>query len=703
MDVSVIIVTYNSRAVLGPCLESLKRQTLFRQTEVLVVDNASSDGTPELIRTEYPWVELVRGSENVGYSRGVNLGIRRAQGDYLLVLNPDTVVQEDSIAKLVDFMNGAPNAGIVGPKLIFHDGNLQYSCRRFYNWKVLVLRRTPLGKIFKNSKAVSDHLMQDFDHESTKDVDWILGACMMVRRKAVESVGLMDERFFLYFEDVDWCYRMRQKGWTVYYHPDSVVVHNYARDSAQKVLNRSFIAHLASLIRYYEKWNLILYFIKKYREVMKVSLFLVVDLAAFNLAFLSAYYLRVVLSDIFTNPIYPVATYERFVFFENLLFVFTYFTVGLYRIRRETVAVDELFDIGKAIIMASVLLMTSTYISHIRTYSRMVVAFLVPFAILYDWTLRSLVRGLHRRLLAQKIDLKRVVIVGPVSAARRLAGQLTDDTRLGVEVVGFVTTGSDSGESKPSDLGGGEDLERIVDEYRIREVIFLPGAVSDEKIAEVVTMGRRRVLDVTVLTDYSGLVIHQAKITNLAGRPVIAYGRDTRYVIDRFAKRILDIVLGGFFLLVSLPFSVLYFLYASLRSGAPFTGEERLGLGGKTFVLPVAGAGSSNGPSDIVNLPLFWLVVTGRMSMVGPYPLTSSEAGLVGENAKFRFEVRPGVTGYWRVGRGVETSLEELLAQDASYARNWSLIQDLKILVMSMWNVLRGSKRTLSLKTSSHS
>ncbi|MCZ6766072.1 MAG: glycosyltransferase, partial [bacterium] len=537
MDVSVIIVSYNGRSALERCLESLKANTVFQYTEVIVVDNASSDGTPQMIRDRYPWVELYEGSENIGFSRGVNVGIQAARGKYFLILNPDTVLRKDAIEELGAFMENTPDAGIAGPKLVFQDGNLQYSCRRFYNWRVLLLRRTILGKIFKNSKAVSDHLMLDFDHSSTRDVDWILGACMFVRREAVESVGPMDERFFLYFEDVDWCYRMRQKGWKVYYHPHAVVVHNYGRDSAHSVINRSFVAHLASLVRYYEKWNFVWYFIKKHRAVLKTIVFLVVDVIAFNLAFLSAYYLRGFLDNIFPNPIFPISAYERFVVFENLLFAFTYFALGLYKIRRETKGVDEFFDITRAIVLASVLLMASTYLGQIRTYSRMVVAFLVPFAIMYDWSFRQLIRRTHRKLLKQKIDLKRVGIVGTPERANELEKRLMADPALGVEVVGIVDSGS--GKGPGGTWEGLAELNAMVDRYRIQEVIFVPGAVSDEQVADFVTTARRRVLDVTVVADYAGMVIHQAEVTDLAGRPAIAYRRDTRYVVDRLAKRLL--------------------------------------------------------------------------------------------------------------------------------------------------------------------
>lgn len=704
MDVSVIIVSYNSLPVLRFCLDSLQRQTYAGSVEIIVVDNASHDGTPEMVANDYPGVRLLAERENWGFSRGVNLGIRAARGKYFLIINPDTVFKENSLRELVDFMEENDDAGIVGPKLVFHDGNLQYSCRRFYTWKVLLLRRTFLGKIFRNSKAVADHLMLEYDHETTEEVDWLLGACMFVRRSAVEAVGLMDERFFLYFEDVDWCYRMKQGGWKVYYYPRSIVVHGYARESAQSVLNRSFIVHLASLIRYYDKWNFILYFLKKYREIAKIILFLLLDVIAFNAAFLCAYYLRTALHDIFTNPIYPIGIYKKFVVFENLLFVFTFFALGLYRIRRETSHVDELFEISKAIVFASILLMTSTYLSQIRIYSRMIVAFLVPFAVLIDWSLRVTVRKFHKALLANKIDLKRVCIVGPVDQAKELETRILHGDVRGVEVAGVVST---AGSEHKAGEGGGfggvlgriEDLETIVDRYRIQEVIFLSGAVSEERLVEFVAMGRRRVLDITVLTDHTRLVVHQAGIADFAGRPVIVYRRDTRYAFDRFTKRTLDIVLGVIFSIVSAPLFVVYCLYAYACGKKPFTHEERLGLKGNPFSIPIAGSGAASGPSDLVSLPLFWLVVTGKMSLVGPYPIPAKEAGFIDAGARFRFEMRPGVTGYWRKGTSSELRVDDMLAQDATYIQNWSLIVDLKILFTTMGKIITGASRRLPGKS----
>ena len=695
MDVSVIIVSYNSTPVLRQCLDSLRTHEFSGSMEVIVVDNASSDGTPGMVREEYPWVNLIAGEENLGYSKGVNIGIRAARGRYFFILNPDTAVKPDAIAKLMTFMDRTPEAGIVGPRLVFHDGNTQLSCRRFYTFKVLLLRRTPLGKLFPNARAVRDHLMLDFDHNSTREVDWLLGAAMFVRREAVENVGLMDERFFLYFEDVDWCYRMKQNGMSVFYHSDAVVTHGYQRDSAQSVLNRSFVSHLVSLVRYYEKWNFLVYFLKRYREVGKVVLFLLLDVVAFNAAFLSAYNLRIALGNVFTNPLFPIADYRIYVIFVNLLFVSSFALLGLYRIRRETQSSEEVLAIAKAIALASIVLMTSTYLGQIKTYSRLVVVFTVPFAVLYDWALRAGVRRLHRRLLMHKVDLKRACIIGPRDRARMLEAKLGRSDHLGVDVVGIVDTAGQSDGILTGSIGRLEDIESIVERERIQELIVLPDGVTDEEMAQIVSVGQRRVLDVTLLTDYFGLAFQKARIGDLMGRPVIRYPRDTRYALDRAIKRFLDVVAGICFLVLSVPGYVIYSLYALTKGAKPFTYSDRIGQSGSPISLPIAGADTPNGPSDFINLPLLWLIVIGKLSFVGPYPFAASDAKELRASEKFRLDVRPGVTGFWRMGDTDSLPMDDLLVQDASYVRAWSLSQDVKILFVTFHRMLMGRRRKI--------
>lgn len=201
----------------------------------------------------------------------------------------------------------------------------------------------------------------------------------------------------------------------------------------------------------------------------------------------------------------------------------------------------------------------------------------------------------------------------------------------------------------------------------------------------------------TVLTDYTGLVFHQARVSDLGGRPVISYPRDTRYAIDRALKRALDVVAGVLFLVVSLPFYVVYSLYALSRGRKPFTYDDRVGSEGEHFTIPVVGGGRAAGPSDFVNLPLFWLVVVGRLSIIGPYPMRPEDAEHLRPAERFRFDVRPGITGYWRTGQRQSMALNDLLAQDANYLRNWSLTQDAKLLLTTLPQILTGRSRNLTI------
>ena len=215
MKLAVVIVHYNSSTDLENCLTSLAACAPAADHRVVVVDNASVDEGLDQVHRNHPECLWIFNKENVGYSRGCNRGMAQVQAEYYLVLNPDIVVQPGALDRLLDFADAHPRAGLVGPQLLNTDGSIQDSCRRFYTLKTLLLRRTFLGRIFPNSLTVRRHLMQDFDHRSNRPVDWLLGGCLLVRSSAVARTGPMDERFFLYFEDVDWCYRMWQAGFEV--------------------------------------------------------------------------------------------------------------------------------------------------------------------------------------------------------------------------------------------------------------------------------------------------------------------------------------------------------------------------------------------------------------------------------------------------------------------------------------------------------
>ncbi|HEY3285445.1 MAG TPA: glycosyltransferase family 2 protein [Armatimonadota bacterium] len=248
-EVSAIVVSHNSRRVLMPCLGSLLDTGGPVLQEVLLVDNLSDDGCATEALERYPEVRLVTPPERQGYAANVNLGIRNAEGRYVLVANPDLVFCPNSLSLLVRYLQDHPKVGIVGPKLVNPDGSLQLSCRRWHTPTALLLRRGPWAARCEKTRPVRHFMMSDWDHSESAVVDWLLGACLLARREALEAVGPMDSRFFLYFEDVDWCLRMHKAGWHVAYCPEAVVVHHHQKAS-QGLRSPAARHHLRSLLKY---------------------------------------------------------------------------------------------------------------------------------------------------------------------------------------------------------------------------------------------------------------------------------------------------------------------------------------------------------------------------------------------------------------------------------------------------------------------
>jgi hypothetical protein len=260
MDLSIIILNYRARGLLKECLKGIKLVKPELNFEIIVVDNASDDGTRAMMKENFPEIRFISSDKNLGYAKGNNLGIKQASGRYVMIMNPDIVVFEGVFEKLVEFMDSRPEVGIVGPKLLNPDKSLQYSCYRFPVFWEPVYRRTPVGKFGFAKKKLDEYFMKDFDHASVREVDWLLGGCFLIRRKALDEVGLLDERYFAYFDDVDLCRSMWEKKWKVVYFPDVSVVHFHRRESAEGkwwsgIFKKVTRIHLISWLKYFRKWK----------------------------------------------------------------------------------------------------------------------------------------------------------------------------------------------------------------------------------------------------------------------------------------------------------------------------------------------------------------------------------------------------------------------------------------------------------------
>lgn len=225
LDCSVVIVNYRTDQLLGECLASLKKTTANLAVEVIVVDNGATLAAGELA-DQFPRLQLLQNAANVGFARASNQGIRLARGRHFLLLNPDTVVHEGAVEAMVGHLDAHPEVGAVGARLLDPDGSLQYSCRRFPGYLTIFFGRYALlTRLLPRNRASRDYLYLDWDHQNVREVDWVSGACLMVRREVMERVGALDEGYFLFVEDMDLCRRMRDAGWPVVYLPQAVVTH----------------------------------------------------------------------------------------------------------------------------------------------------------------------------------------------------------------------------------------------------------------------------------------------------------------------------------------------------------------------------------------------------------------------------------------------------------------------------------------------
>ncbi len=254
MDVSIVIVSYNGRDYLRRCLASVHQHTCDIAFEVIVVDNASQDGTPQMVAAEFPQVTLVRRSTNGGFARGVNEGIARARGEAFFVLNPDSEITTNVLVPMLAYLRAHPDVGILAPKLLDVDGILQLSCRAFPSFAVALFNRYSLAtKLLRKNRLSRRYLMTDFDHNRIADVDWVSGACWLLPRRAYERIGPLDEAYFWSIEDVDYCQRAFRAGLRVVYFPEATVIHHIGR-SAAALPSRAIMARHRGMWRYYSSY-----------------------------------------------------------------------------------------------------------------------------------------------------------------------------------------------------------------------------------------------------------------------------------------------------------------------------------------------------------------------------------------------------------------------------------------------------------------
>jgi N-acetylglucosaminyl-diphospho-decaprenol L-rhamnosyltransferase len=245
VDVSVVVVSWNTRELLARCLESVEAETRGLRVETVVVDNGSTDGSPEMVATRFPRARLVRNEANRGFAAANNQALGFGAGRYALLLNSDAVLLEDSLAHMVRFLDEHPEAGAAGVRLLNPDGSFQWSFADFPSLFGELLLLTKLSRLFQPPTFPSYPPERS---RETRTVDWVSGACLIVRRAAISRVGLLDDEYFMYSEEVDWCYRLRRAGWAVFYLPDARVAHWSGQSAASAPERRRLQVYQSKLL-----------------------------------------------------------------------------------------------------------------------------------------------------------------------------------------------------------------------------------------------------------------------------------------------------------------------------------------------------------------------------------------------------------------------------------------------------------------------
>jgi GT2 family glycosyltransferase len=251
-DLSVVIVNWNAGGLLRQCVASVQANAGTLNVEILVVDNHSTDGSIDGLERDFPLLQVLSNDRNVGFAAANNQAIRRAHGRHVLLLNPDTVVLPGALETMVKFMETCPQAVALGCRLLNGNMTLQYSCAHFPNLLNMTMENLGLSRLLPRNPAFARGRMTWWDHDEVREVDQPSGACLLVRRSALEEVGLLDERFFMYFEEVDLCFRLKKHGWKIYFTPEAQVIH-YGGQSSQWSIAVRATCFYHSMLSFFDK------------------------------------------------------------------------------------------------------------------------------------------------------------------------------------------------------------------------------------------------------------------------------------------------------------------------------------------------------------------------------------------------------------------------------------------------------------------
>ncbi|MBN2417494.1 glycosyltransferase [bacterium] len=582
-DFSVIIVSYNVRDYLRQCLRSLLRSLAGFDAEIIVVDNNSPDGSVVMVQREFPSVSLVTNRENRGFARASNQGLGMASGRWIALVNPDTLIMDDTFQVCVDFLEGHPEAGMAGCKIINPDGTLQPACRRSYPtpW-VAFTKLAGLSALFPKSRLFGRYNVTYLDENEISEVEAISGSFMVVRREAAEQAGPLDESFFMYGEDLDWCFRIRARGWKIFYLPGTRIVHYKGKSGS----GRSF----AGLKMFYDAMYV---FVRKHFTnswsipkpviiagiwIKQLLAYLIHPLAIVRYWLADCLFLQAGLAGALLIRFGDLRHWTAYLLINGvytLVWTAVFSGAGLYGRPRPGHLTPAAAVLSGLILNAAV-----TFFFPQFAFSRQVLVTAAVLDTLFISGWRYLVFRILREM-SKTIPGTPVILAGEEDSIRGVTRWIGDHPRCGRRILGYTVwnRGAEAGLDDVLQLGSSEDLPRLAREHRAEEIIFPFEKVQEKTILLTLFACRTDHIDTAVAVPDPGHITGFAPAYMSCGGRVLTYSPALYREVNACCKRVFDLAVA----IILLPVWAAAAILAALD---PRRGREmvRISDGGRSFI-----------------------------------------------------------------------------------------------------------------------
>ena len=681
--ISIIIVSYNVKDYLMQCIRSIYRSNINKDLyEIIVVDNDSHDGSINLLENKFNGITIRKNNSNLGFSKAVNIGLKLAQGKYVCILNLDIIIQKDTLEILLNFCESKNNLGAVGPKVINADGSIQHSCKRSFPTPLNAIPRLlGLDKLFPKSKLFGKYNLTYINRNKIHDVDVISGAFMIVPREILENIGGFDERFFMFGEDIDLCYRIKELGYKIYYNPNTEIIH-YKGESVKNAPYDMINVFYSAMNLYFKKysskykfWGLISVFVKlalSFRRLIsyvklafaKTVPFLL-DTAFIFLSFSLSIYLW------YTYKYYRVVEFSTI---SNHSLLIVNFIISWYLSSKITELYKKnSFSITRvflSVITTFLISSTSTYFISFFAYSRGVLflSALISILILIGWRLSIKTLYINKIIYFstfRNFMERRALIIGADKSSLEIGGEISSCPDANINIVGYT----DKHNPLLADdfLGKIKYIKEIVLKNKITEIIIREDYFNSDTIFKIIKKINGLNVAFKIIPKENNIILSKGSIERISNIDLMSYDIPFLERSNILIKRVFDLMLSIFLLVLTLPIQLIYYFLGSSES------VEIWGLDQKPIKLHFINSRSKL----ISSIPLLYKIFTGKITFVGS-PFIHSDS------ANPNHILKPGLISLMNLKKFKN---HDKIRINNYYIKNQSLTFDIEIILKSLFRV----------------